>query len=900
MKAEIKQKLLDLFGDRVAFHHVERLLYSSDLAALPAMITSRIETMPDAVVMPRSREELVALIGLATTCKIPLVPRGAGTAGYGGAVPARGGIVVDFSRMNAILNVDREKKRVTVEPGVIWQKLEQTLNKTGLALRLYPGSSVSATVGGWIANGGGIGIGGFEYGYLKENIVELELISPAGITKIDKESLGFVEGMAGATGFISRVTLLVRKHEKDVPIVAAFPTIEGLLWVMDKVRERKLPLWEVGYKDKMAVELTDRAMEQQAHKGPVSHPENALSLPHDNYIATFVFPESREKKVKAELLSIIKAAGGEALSQELADFEWSERFYGMRLKALGPSIIPSEVIVPTARLAEFVMEVSNKVKGLAFNGTFVAGGKEAAFLGYRLDDERRRGFAFAFVNSLIPLKAANKLGGRPYTTGMFVLNAVSCVGKEQLEKAYRFKKQMDPEGIMNPGKVFPGFLDKNSPVRLMNVMAKVAAGQILTIKTVDALFGGKAENASIGSGNPLGTMPFGNELAWDAFSCANCGYCRADCAEFRAIGWESASPRGKFHFLREYLKGNVKFDERMAEMFFACTTCGHCNHVCQVRASIDEHWSLTMRPLLWRAGFNPPSVHQGNAHNIHVHHNPPGISQSERTAWMTPDLKYRKEGEIGYFAGCGASFSGSTRNLAVNAVRILNKAGIEPVYLGSDEWCCGGTMFMVGCIDDLLQTVVHNVDEMNKRGIKTLYTSCSGCWLHLAHFYPVLARRANKPFPIQVKHLTQCISEMIEAGKLVCKFPVNLKVTYHDPCHIGRGGGIYEEPRKILAAIPELELIEMERIKEEGRCCGRHVMRYPRLGMAIHNERLDEVKATGVPVLIGACPTCETNFRLGVTETGSKLEVFDITDLVCQSVGLPTLVMSRLMKLGVM
>ncbi|NLT24817.1 MAG: hypothetical protein GXX82_17380, partial [Syntrophorhabdus sp.] len=123
---------------------------------------------------------------------------------------------------------------------------------------------------------------------------------------------------------------------------------------------------------------------------------------------------------------------------------------------------------------------------------------------------------------------------------------------------------------------------------------------------------------------------------------------------------------------------------------------------------------------------------------------------------------------------------------------------------------------------------------------------------------------------------------------------------YHDPCHIGRGGGIYDEPRKVLSAIPNLEVIEMEHARENASCCGRHVMRYPRLGMSINENRLNEVKATGAPVLVGACPTCETNFRLGIGETGSNLEVFDITDLVCHSVGLPTLVMSKLMRLGVM
>jgi FAD/FMN-containing dehydrogenase/ferredoxin len=670
MREDIKKKLIDLFGERVAFHRVERLLYASDLASLPKMITDLIRTVPNAIVQPLNGEELSSLIKLAVTDRIPLTPRGAASAGYGGAVPAKGGIVVDFSRMNKIVYIDTEKKTVTIEPGVIWNKLEKELRTHDLALRLYPGSAISATVGGWIANGGGIGIGGFEYGYLKDNILELELITPMGTQKIDGASLDFVEGMAGTTGFISRVTLLVRKAEKDIPVVAAFASFEALVHTFTQIRQKNLPLWEVGYKDSLNVELTGKAIAELGLKGPLHHATHEAEFPH-KYLATYVYPESRKEKIEKELLSIITDAGGEVLSKELADVEWSERFYGMRLKALGPSTVPSEVIIPTERLSEFVQQVNSKVKDLAFNGTLVAGGKEGAFLGCRLDDERRRGYALAFVNSFVPIQAAGKLGGRPYTIGMLLSNyAVSCIGKERLEKAYEFKKKVDPKGIMNPGKVFPASLDKASPTKTINFLSKIAATQISAIKAFDALFGGKPQGLSLNDNTPIASMPFGKELAWDAFACANCGYCRADCTEYRAIGWESASPRGKFRFLREYLKGNIDFDERMAEMFFACSTCGHCNDVCQVRASIDEHWSITVRPLVWRQGFNPPSVHQGNAHNVMVHHNPPGISQSERTAWMTPDLKYKQEGEIAYFAGCSASFSGSTRNLAVNAIRI--------------------------------------------------------------------------------------------------------------------------------------------------------------------------------------------------------------------------------------
>jgi len=402
MENDVKERLIDLFGDRVAFHLTERLLYSSDLASLPKMVTGLIRTMPDAVVLVRTGDELSALVGLAAGNKIPLVPRGAGTAGYGGAVPAKGGIVVDFSMMNKILEVDEKGKRVVVEPGVIWNDLELHLRSMGLALRVYPGSGLSATVGGWLANGGGVGIGGFEYGYLMDNIIEVETVTPGGASVIKGDDLNLIEGMAGTTGFVTRMTLSVREAGTDVPVVAAFPTLKGLTDSFLMIREQRLPLWEVGYKDRLNVLMTHEAVEMQANKGPICHGVHVPAFPADRYLATCVYPQDRESKVKPQLERIIGKAGGEMLGREQTEYEWSERFYGMRLKALGPSIIPSEVIIPTDKLREFAEKAGRKIEGLAFNGTLVRGGAESAFLGYRLDDERRPGYPLAFVNSLIP------------------------------------------------------------------------------------------------------------------------------------------------------------------------------------------------------------------------------------------------------------------------------------------------------------------------------------------------------------------------------------------------------------------------------------------------------------------------------------------------------------------
>lgn len=898
MLVKEKQELLRIFGDRVAFHDIERMLYSSDRGYLPKLAKKQINANPDAVVQPNSLDDLRALVDLAAEYKIPLIPRGSGTAGLGGAVPVQGGIVVDFHRLCRIIDVNKAEKTVTVEGGVVWNDLEKELHGHGLALRLYPSSAISATVGGWLSNGGGVGIGSFEYGRIVSNAIDVTLVTPRGTSRLAGNDLYLVDGMAGTTGLIYQVTLMVREEDEDIPVLGAFRGLDDLLGAFEEIKSQKLDLWHIGFRDAWHVKLSHEAVKKQAKRS--LWPSNAKEpgLPVNKLLATFVYPGRRHSLIADKLLKIIKAHGGEALDAELAGLEWDERFYPIRLKALGPSLIQSDAIIPTEKLSMLVKNIGHRIKGLTFDGSLINHGEETAIWTYALDDERRRGFVLAYPTNLITIDEAKRLGGKAYNIGMYLTDeAVRVFGKDRLHKIYEFKKEVDPDGIMNPGKVFPTTLEKNPSIRKLNRLIKLARSGIGTMRVIDRLVGGKTGGDLTDSKTVFAGLPFTKETEWDILACTGCGYCRSECPEFSAIGWESASPRGKFHLLKEYLKGNIALDERMAEMFFVCTTCRRCHEVCQVKAHIEDDWTWVARPAMLKEGFHPPLIFQRQAHSILFDHNPSGAPQSQRTAWMPPDLRYREEGNIGYFAGCAVSYTYQLRNLPINAFRVLNTVGIEPAYLGCDEWCCGGAMFNVGCIDEVSENVRHNIGEMKRRGIKTLITSCSACWYYLARIYPVIAPRLNLEYGISVKHITEVVSELIEEGRIKCETPVSLKVTYHDPCHIGRGGGIFEPPRKILASIPGLEFVEMPRNRECSACCGRHVVRYPRLGSIINSSRTNEAAQTGASAVVGSCPTCENNFRIGIAETGASLEVLDIIDLVAESAGLPRLAVSKLSKL---
>ena len=209
------QKSLQKICVRVNFDRVERKLYGHDVGALPSLVKPLIgNTIPDAVVQPQSENELVELVRWANQNKIALTPRAKATSGYGGVLPIKQGVEVDFYFLKSVLHLDRESQTVTVEPGITWEQLDRTLQSHGMTLRLYPSSYPSSTVGGWLAQGGA-GFGSYQYGYFSQNVVSTRVVQPDGEIKIFKDGeLDMISEMEGITGFISQVTLRIQPFEK--------------------------------------------------------------------------------------------------------------------------------------------------------------------------------------------------------------------------------------------------------------------------------------------------------------------------------------------------------------------------------------------------------------------------------------------------------------------------------------------------------------------------------------------------------------------------------------------------------------------------------------------------------------------------------------------------------------
>ena len=198
---------MDLIDDEF-----ERFIFSQDQAEIPdALKRLFIKTTADLVIHPKTAEEVREAFDIASDRRLPVIPRGAGSSGFGGIVPTQGGMVLDLSQMNRVLDVDLRKMKVSVEAGVRWADLDRVLKKEGCGLKSYP-SSFFSTVGGW-ASTGGCGINSYKFGHMRDHILAIQVITPSGeIRELQGEEMTPFIGTEGQMGVITKIELTVRER----------------------------------------------------------------------------------------------------------------------------------------------------------------------------------------------------------------------------------------------------------------------------------------------------------------------------------------------------------------------------------------------------------------------------------------------------------------------------------------------------------------------------------------------------------------------------------------------------------------------------------------------------------------------------------------------------------------
>jgi len=876
-----KEYLKTKFGERVCFRLTERKLYGHDIAEIPGLIRPLVgNTTPDAVVQPESEEELVELVRWASQEGVPLTPRGRATSGYGGAIPTKNGVVVDFYRMARVLRVDPDSMTATVQAGIVWEKLDRELSKQGLSLRLYPTSYPSSTVGGWLAQGGA-GIGSYESGWFRDNVLSARVVSADGdVKEYAGPHLDVISDAEGTTGLISEVTLRVKALEEMETMAVSCPDADGLQKLAQAIVDQNVPLWSFVFINPQMARLKNMAPLRQ-HYG---HPDEERVILPEAYVITLTFRSSDRSLIKEKLEAMRPACQAEMLSDEIAHHEWQNRFKLMIVKRLGPSLVPAEIVVPLSQLGQALTEMAERIsQPIVKEGVLVRQGKdgqpEVVILGFIPSDQRQFSYNFVFALALTLMKIAAKHGGRPFATGLyFASKAPQVLGRERLASMREFKAATDSRGILNPGKV--------SHNGVMGMAIRVADLFEPLLRPL-----GNRVATSIGERFTCPKRDIPQDVAWYAYACSQCGYCVDECDQFYGRGWESQSPRGKWYWLREYMEGREKWDQFMVDTMLVCTTCELCNLRCSASLPIEPSW-MKLRGLLVkdRGEMTFPPFEMMAAASRKEGDIWAGY-RKDRSAWFPQDL-LKKHGPSHqsdniYFAGCTASYV--ENDIGMASVRLLDAAGVDFSYLGTEESCCGIPMLVAGRWDVFEEIMRRNIKAVKASGAKSVICSCPACDMMWRQVYPEWAQKLGIQYDIRAKHYTEVIAERIEAREFI--FPENgippATVTWHDSCHIGRVSHVYEPPRQVIQAMPNVTLVEMDHNREEAHCCGSvlSLIKDPPVAAEIGKTRLGEALETGATKVLSLCPCCQFQLRVSAEKKGIPIEVVDLARFAASALG---------------
>jgi heterodisulfide reductase subunit D len=245
-----------------------------------------------------------------------------------------------------------------------------------------------------------------------------------------------------------------------------------------------------------------------------------------------------------------------------------------------------------------------------------------------------------------------------------------------------------------------------------------------------------------------------------------------------------------------------------------------------------------------------------------------------------PAHRYQKEkAEVIYFVGCVASFFPLAAKIPQTFVQILDRAKVDFTLLGGEEWCCGFPLIQAGMKDKMDQLIAHNLDKVKAVGAKTVVFACPSCYHTWKEKY------SNG---VEMLHSTQFMERMIEGGQIKFNNGKPKKVTYHDPCDLGRNSKVFDPPRNVLKKIPGLELVELENSRQLSICCGGGgdlEMVDPELSAAIAKRKIDEIKRTGAEEVVTSCQQCIRTISGNARKNKIKLKVKDITEVVWEAMG---------------
>jgi Fe-S oxidoreductase len=355
-----------------------------------------------------------------------------------------------------------------------------------------------------------------------------------------------------------------------------------------------------------------------------------------------------------------------------------------------------------------------------------------------------------------------------------------------------------------------------------------------------------------------GGLRFDEQQRKAVIQCSRCGFCRAVCPIFDVSKRAGSNARGKMILLREVLDGKLSVSEGVAQALMRCTTCMNCTLNCPSGVEPQEVIKAARKEMV---GLGYDNLFKAMGEAVEKYGNIYG--EDERYDWG------HKKGKAPYvlFVGCVGTYR--EEESVGETISLFDLLGVD--FTMVDEVCCSGVLDDVGyCVKK--EMARHNVQEIQKTEAGVLITTCPYCF-RVFRDHP-----SYKDLGLDVKHVTQFLKDFDFRVK------TERRVTYHDPCDLGRHAGIYEEPREIIRKIAA-NFVEPERTRENAMCCGSgggFRGTFPRDSLKIARNRLDRIiEETGAEILLTECPSCLHNFRNAKLRR-QKTEIYTITEFIAQ------------------
>lgn len=375
-------------------------------------------------------------------------------------------------------------------------------------------------------------------------------------------------------------------------------------------------------------------------------------------------------------------------------------------------------------------------------------------------------------------------------------------------------------------------------------------------------------------------------------ACSGCRYCTDVCPAVNASGDGELSALYRMKGLNRLIKTRGGFFSRIlagkspsdeekkhySDTVFKCTLCGNCQEVCPVGINLKDLW-VTLRQDLVDSKTYPKKIEMIRD-NLEESHNVFDEDNEERAEWVedmrgAPEHGFiKKKADVVYFTGCVASYFPMAQKIPMALAEIMEISDVNFTLLGEDEWCCGFPLIGAGIPAMLQDFIDHNIQAVRDKGAKKVVFACPSCFQMW---------QENYPHEFEMLHATQFLMDLVKEGRVPLK-EVPMTVTYHDPCDLGRGSRVFDEPRDVIQSIPGVKLVELPNNRENCQCCGgggNLEMIDSKLASKIAENKINEAMSTGAEAVITSCQQCVRTMTTYVRKNKIKsLQVLDITQLV--------------------